>query len=77
MDNDKDRHEKALEKVKPFIQKYQQYSVLSLEDTQALLGQEEYDKLCMSKFYSNGPAEGFIYYWNVAAYISKQLMKTE
>lgn len=62
-------YEEALLAVRPHVQKFQQYSVVSHEDAQRLLG-DRFKNLLSDTIRSTGPAAGWFYYWNVATYMS-------
>lgn len=63
----------ALDIVKPFIVKHNQYTVVSRMDTKSLIGSDKYDILLKDKIRNLGPSSDSIYYWNVVDYVQSSV----
>ena len=63
--------EEARAIVLPYIQKHEQYSIITAADALKLLGEERYKRLANDKVRQLGPIKDTFYYWNVIDYIHK------
>lgn len=63
----------ALDIVKPFLIKDNQYSVVSRDNTKLLIGDEKYSVLLQDKIRNLGSNKDNIYYWNVVDYVQTSI----
>lgn len=64
-----EERQKALEKVRPLIEKIGPYSVVSADNAIELLGEDRFLALTKDRLRSASPKNGYFYYWNVVDYV--------